>query len=58
MTFMRIFRLITQLLLWTFCMGYSAYEVIFENNYILIIMFFMFLILFVLSIKEFKEKRP
>jgi hypothetical protein len=57
MTFMIILRFIVHLVCWTSLMGYSAYQIIFNDEYWAILMFFIFLALFILTIKEFSDGR-
>jgi hypothetical protein len=38
-------------------MGYSAYQIVFKDEYWAILMFFVFLALFILTIKEFSDER-
>jgi positive regulator of sigma E activity len=57
MNFMIILRFIVHLICWTTLMGYSAYQIVFENEYWAIMMFFIFLVLFILTIKEFSNDR-
>lgn len=57
MNFMIILRFIVHLVCWTSLMGYSAYQIIFENEYWAILTFFVFLMLFIITIKEFSNER-
>ena len=57
MNFMIILRFIVHLVCWTFLMGYSAYWIIFHNQYWAIMTFFVGLLLFIITIKEFSNDR-
>jgi hypothetical protein len=57
MNFMSILRLIVNLFCWTSGMVISSYYIVIEDEYWAIMTFFVFLALFILTIKEFSNDR-